>query len=102
MFKNSGDLVIDSFVKCLNTLFDNRIFAENWTETIIFPLFKKGAVNDPGNNGGISLCDTSSKMYSSTINCRLQEWVEQNNNIPGNMKLSSKEVIVLSIKCLRC
>ena len=47
--------------------------------SIIIPLFKKGNQNDPDNYGGISLCHISSKLYSSIINNRLQEWIEQNN-----------------------
>ena len=48
-------------------------------QSIIVPLFKKGSLNDPDNYRGISLCDISSKLYSSIINNRLQEWIEQNN-----------------------
>ena len=48
-------------------------------QSIIVPLFKKGNLNDPDNYRGISLCDISSRLYSSIINNRLQEWIEQNN-----------------------
>ena len=40
---------------------------------------KKGDVNNPNNYRGISLGDASSKVYSTIINLRLQEWVEVNN-----------------------
>ena len=63
-----GECVVDFLVKLFNTLFDGGLFPDNWTESIIFPLFKKGTVNDPNNYGGISLCDLSSKLYSSIIN----------------------------------
>ena len=36
-------------------------------------------INLPDNYREISLCDISSKLYSSIINNRLQEWIEQNN-----------------------
>ena len=36
------------FVKFFNTLFDKGIFPENWTESLILPLFKKGDINNPG------------------------------------------------------
>ena len=48
-------------------------------QIIIIPLFEKGNQNDPDNYRGITLCDISSKLYSSIINNRLQEWIEENN-----------------------
>ena len=36
-------------------------------------------MNNPSNYRSISLCDTSSELYSTIINNRLREWVEQNN-----------------------
>ena len=60
-------------------MFEKEIFADGWTESIVIPLFKKGDVNNPSNYRGISLCDTSSTLYSAIINNRLREWVEQNN-----------------------
>ena len=48
-------------------------------QSIILPVFKKSNQNDPNSYRGISLCDTSSKLYSSIINNRIQEWTERNN-----------------------
>ena len=70
---------MDFLVKFFNVLFERGIYPDSWTERIIIPLFKKGNQNDPDNYRGISLCDISSKLYSSIINNRLQEWIEQNN-----------------------
>ena len=41
-----------------NTLFDEGLFPDNWTESIIFPLFEKGTVNDPNKYRGISLYES--------------------------------------------
>ena len=71
-------------------LFDNGIFPENWIESTILPLFKKGDRNNPGNYRGISLCDISSKIYSTIINRRLQAWVEE-NNITGEHQAGFKK-----------
>ena len=79
LLKFSGSSVVDFLVKFYNALFDQGIYPEQWTESIIFPLFKKGNANDPNNYRGISLCDISSKIYSSIINSRLQKWIEENN-----------------------
>ena len=98
-FKYSGDYVVDFLVKLFNVLFDKGIFPENWSDSIILPLYKKGDVNDTNNYIGISLCDISSKLYSSIINSRLQEWVEL-NNIQVNTKLVLRRIIALLIICL--
>ena len=79
IIRYSGNQVVHFFVKLFNTLFEKGIFADRWTESIVIPLFKKGDVNNPSNNRGISLCDTSRTLYSAIINNRLREWVEQNN-----------------------
>eukprot|EP00745_Piridium_sociabile_P040774 TRINITY_DN79113_c0_g1_i3.p1 TRINITY_DN79113_c0_g1~~TRINITY_DN79113_c0_g1_i3.p1 ORF type:complete len:147 (-),score=2.11 TRINITY_DN79113_c0_g1_i3:18-458(-) len=79
MLKNSGDLVVDFFLRLFNTIFDKGTFPNNWTESIMLPLLKKGDVNNPNNYRGISLSDVSSKLFGSIINSRLQEWIEENN-----------------------
>ena len=84
-----NDLILNFFVKLFNSLFENGIFPENWTESIVMPLYKKGDVNNPNNYRGISLCDVSSKVYSTIINNRLQEWVEE-NNITGEFQAGFK------------
>jgi hypothetical protein len=89
IIKHSGNQVTDFFVKFFNTLFDKGIFPDIWTESIVIPLLKKGDVNNPSNYRGISLCDTSSKLYSTIINNRLQEWVEE-NNITGEYQAGFK------------
>ena len=77
LLKHAGHLAVDFLVKFF--LFDRGRYPDSWTESIIVPLFKKGNQNDPNNYRGISLFDISSKLYSSIINNRLQEWIEQNN-----------------------
>ena len=79
LLKHAGHLAVYFLVKFFNVLFDRGRYPDSWTESIIVPLFKKGNQNDPNNYRGISLCDISSKLYSSIINNRLQEWIEQNN-----------------------
>ena len=70
MLKNSGNYVLDFFVKFFNALFEKGLFPERWTESIVLPLFKKGDANNTNNCRGISLCDANSKVYSTIINLR--------------------------------
>jgi hypothetical protein len=53
-------------------------------------LYKKGDVNNPENYRGISLCNISSKVYATVINCRLQKWVEL-NEITGEWQAGFKK-----------
>ena len=79
--KNAADVVVNFFVKQFNEIFDKGIYPENWTDSIIQPLYKKGNPNDPNNYRGISLSDISGKLFSTIINRRLQMWVDMNNVI---------------------
>ena len=63
---------MDFLVKFFNVLFERGIYPDSWTESMIIPLFKKDNQNDPDNYRGISLCDISSKLYSSIINNTIQ------------------------------
>ena len=70
LLTNSGCYVITFLAKFFNALFEKGVFPERWTESIVIPLFKKGEVNNPNNYRGITLCDTSSKVYSTIINLK--------------------------------
>ena len=71
--------MVNFLVKYFNVLFDEGTYPLNWCESIILPLFKKGDCNNPNNYRGISLCDITGKLYSSIINNRLQEWIDDND-----------------------
>lgn len=79
LLKYPCEFIAPYFLKLFNVLFEKGTYPKNWTESIILPLFKKGDVNVPGNYRGISLCDASSKLFSTIINRRLQTYVEENN-----------------------
>ncbi|KAK7100495.1 hypothetical protein V1264_023441 [Littorina saxatilis] len=94
LFKHSGEAVVMFLVRLFNVLFDSGFYPDNWKESIILPLFKKGQINDTNNYRGISLCDVSSKLYSSIINNRLQEWISIKLMILlVNIKLDLKKII---------
>ena len=90
LLKLAGDSTVEFFTLFFNVLFKKGIFPESWSEGIVLPLFKKGNVNDPSNYRGITLSDISSKLYSTIINYRLQEWVKE-NNITGEYQAGFKK-----------
>ena len=79
LLRHCNNIILPFFVKFFNEIFDKGIYPDNWTESIILPLYKKGDANNPGNYRGISLSDASSKIYGTIINRRLQKWVKDNN-----------------------
>ena len=89
MLKYASNDIAPFFVKLFNHMFDHGLYPSNWTDSIILPLYKKGDRNDPGNYRGISLCDISSKVYSSIINKRIQSWVDE-HNITGEIQAGFK------------
>ena len=89
MLKYASDDIAPFFVTLFNHMFDHGLYPNNWSESIIIPLYKKGDRNDPGNYRGISLCDISSKVYGSIINKRIQRWVDE-HNITGEIQAGFK------------
>ena len=63
---------------------------------LLFSRFsKKCTSNDPNNYRGISLCDVSSKLYSSIINRRFQELIDQ-KDVTGEWQAGFKKEL---LKC---
>ena len=90
LLKFATDEIKPFFVTFFNYIFDRGIYPENWTESIILPLYKKGDINDPSNYRGISLSDISSKVYGKIINKRIQQWVDT-YNITGEQQAGFKK-----------
>ena len=89
MLKYASNEIAPFFVKLFNYMFDYGLYPQNWAESIILPLYKKGDRNDPGNYRGISLSDISSKVYGSIINKRIQSWVNE-HNLTGEIQAGFK------------
>ena len=48
-----------------------------WTEGLIIPVHKKGDINEVGNYRGITLLSTMGKLFTRTLNNRLQSWSDR-------------------------
>jgi hypothetical protein len=62
-------------------LFENGIFPEDWSKSVIIPLFKKGDHNVIDNYRGISLLCIISKVFTFVLNNRLCLWIEKEKKI---------------------
>jgi len=81
-FLKSAETIVTPFLtKLFNKLFETGYFPEEWSRSVIVPLFKKGDKNNPANYRGISLLSTVSKIFTSILNKRLYSWAEYENKI---------------------
>ena len=78
-YKESEGIIMPFLLKFFNHLFDNGLFPNEWTLSVLQPLHKKGDINIPDNYRGISLLNVCSKVYSSVLNRRLTDFVEDND-----------------------
>lgn len=75
----SKAVLLPILCKLFNVILCTGYFPEIWVRSVIVPLFKKGAVDEPGNYRGISLVSHMGKLFTSTINRKLLKWSEENN-----------------------
>ena len=80
--KAISDRLVPILCLLYNKLYDNGIFPENWSTSIIAPILKKGNKHDPGNYRGISLLPILSKLFTDILNRRLDAWCTF-NGLPG-------------------
>ena len=77
--KHSPDSVLAILCRLFNIILDTGLIPSNWTLGYIVPIFKnKGSPEDPGNYRGITLLSALGKLFTSIINSRLNDFV---NNV---------------------
>ena len=67
--------------KMFHTLYERQSFPQEWSRSLIVPIFKAGNRHDPQNYRGISLLNIVSKLFTSILTRRLQQWAEDNGKI---------------------
>ena len=73
-----GVQLINCLHKLIQEIWDAQKIPQDWKDTSIVPLFKKGDRKDCGNYGGISLLATVGKILSHVLLNRLNEHISQN------------------------
>ena len=63
-----------------NKLVNTCTFPFEWSESVIFPVYKKGEVRCPNNYRGVSLLNVGGRLYSDILNKRLTQWTEDNKS----------------------
>ena len=78
-----NEAAIFSMTKFFNLCFESHMVPDIWVQALIFPI-PKSHLNDPRvplNYRGISLLSVVSKLYTSVLNTRLNNFAENNNLI---------------------
>ena len=88
--KSAGDdLVINEFfihgnealcthlTLLFNFVFDSGEFPTSWSDGLLVPIHKKGSLSSPNNYRGITLLSVLGKLFTRTVNNRLNNWAEE-------------------------
>lgn len=73
---NATDEYLTMLANVYTNLYKASQIDESFTKTIIFPIHKKGKVNEANNYRAISFMNTAAKIFMGILNDRLVEWVE--------------------------
>ena len=97
-FIESAGTICGQLEVLFNKILNNGEFPNSWTQGIIIPLHKKGTFSDTNNYRGITLVSCFGKIFSSTLNDRLQSWATQNSaNMDAQFGFKSKHSTVDAI-----
>jgi hypothetical protein len=73
---------LQTLQRTLNSIFNTRNWPEEWTQSDIKMLHKKGDVGNPENYRPVALENSSFKLLTNILNARLAKWAEARNVIP--------------------
>ena len=80
MLKASGNIAITFFTQLFNKIFSEGVYPEQWSRSVIVPLFKKGDEDIPNNYRRILLQSVASKCYATVLRNRLTKWMDDHEN----------------------
>jgi len=75
--KAGGSTICGKIHKLIISIWDKEELSEEWKESIIVPIYKKGDKTDCNNYRGISLLPTTYKILSNILLSRLIPYTEE-------------------------
>ena len=84
MLKAGGTVIINFLVDLFNVIYDLGKYPIQWARAIIVPIHKSGSHDNPNNYRGISLLSCISKCFTTILNKRLYNWLENESKIVEN------------------
>ena len=80
--KSSIEIMLPTYVLLFNFVYNHGIVPESWSSGIIKPVYKnKGSMHDPDNFRPITILSCMGKAYTSVLNSRLSDYVNDANLI---------------------
>ena len=76
-FKLGGKLLVDTLTKLFNKILIDKKIPENWKQSDIILIFKKGERDKITNYRPISLSLTIAKIFSKILECRIKPFIQQ-------------------------
>ncbi|UYV64556.1 hypothetical protein LAZ67_3001177 [Cordylochernes scorpioides] len=78
--------ILEKLKTIFNKIMITNKYPEIWTNSIIHPIFKNGDRNNPSDYRGIALCSKMSKLFTSILRNRLNNWIEKKDYIGENQE----------------
>jgi hypothetical protein len=95
LIKTGGETLCSEIHRLICSIWNKEELPQQWKESIIVPIYKKGDKTDCNNYGGISLLSTAYKILSKIILSRLTPYV---NEIIGDHQCGSVVTDLLWIR----
>jgi hypothetical protein len=77
LIQAGGEILLSAIHELINFVWNKEEFPNQWKETIIVPIHKKGDKTDCNNYRGISLLSTSYKTLSNILLSRLVPYIDE-------------------------
>jgi len=77
LIKGGGRTICSEIHKLINSIWNKHVLPEEWKESIIFPIYKKGDTADFSNYISISLLSTTCNILSNILLSRLTPDAEE-------------------------
>ena len=78
MMKCTPHSLISHIVALFNSIFTQNKYPKIWSRSVVLPVYKEGDPSVSDNYRGISLTSCFSKVLTSIMTDRLNDWVESN------------------------
>jgi hypothetical protein len=77
LIQAGGEILLSAIHKLIKSVWNKEELPDQWKESIIVPIHKKGAKTDCNNYRGISLLSTSYKILANILLSRLGPYIDE-------------------------
>ncbi|XP_055839194.1 uncharacterized protein LOC129907145 [Episyrphus balteatus] len=80
-YKYSSQTFKENFAKALDIIYNFGTLTDQFYESLILPIYKKGDSSNPANYRGSTLLNSALKAYTTLLYKRLEKWVSVNEKL---------------------